>query len=58
MSVEVDFDKCMHCAACVGICPEDSLFLNECMLEVDDSCTECGICVRACPVSALKLRGE
>ncbi len=58
MSLEINHDRCMHCGACVGVCPEDSLFLNDLMLEVDESCTECGICVKTCPVNALELRGD
>lgn len=58
MSVEVEHEKCMRCGACVGTCPEDSLFLKEFCLEVYDSCIECGLCVKVCPVEALELGGE
>ncbi len=58
MSLEINDDKCMHCGACVGSCPENSLFLREFILEVDESYIECGTCVRACPIDALKLRGD
>jgi len=58
MSLNIDYERCMHCGACVGSCPKDSLFLKEFILEVDESCIECGTCVKACPVKALKLRGD
>ncbi len=58
MSLDIDYERCMHCGACVGSCPEDSLFLREFLLEVDESCIECGTCVKACPVKALKLGGD
>lgn len=58
MSVEVDPEKCMHCAACVGTCPENALFLNNVTLEVNEDCTECGLCVTVCPVQALSLGGD
>ena len=58
MSVDIDHDRCMHCGACVGTCPQDSLFLKEFILEVDDTCIECGICVKMCPTETLGLRGD
>ncbi|MBS3816563.1 MAG: 4Fe-4S binding protein [Candidatus Thermoplasmatota archaeon] len=57
MSVEVNFEKCMHCGACVGACPENALFLNDVALEVNENCIECGLCVKGCPVQALSLGG-
>ncbi len=58
MSLEMDMDKCMHCGACVGSCPENVLFLNDLVLEVNEGCIECEVCVKACPVGALELSGD
>jgi NAD-dependent dihydropyrimidine dehydrogenase PreA subunit len=51
-------EKCMHCGACVGSCPENAIFLNEIVLEFNDKCNRCGRCVRICPSGALKMEGK
>ncbi len=58
MTVNIDHERCMHCGGCVGICPENSLFLKEFILEVDETCIDCGICVKMCPTETLGLRGD
>ena len=54
----VDIQKCMHCGACVGSCPQNAIFLNEVIPEFNDRCNRCGRCVKVCPVGALKLEDE
>jgi len=49
----IDDAVCMHCGACVGVCPPNSIYLNDVMITFDESCTTCGICVRVCPVGAI-----
>lgn len=45
---------CLHCGACVGACPTNSIFLHEtCTIEFLPSCTECGLCAIVCPVGAI-----
>lgn len=56
MSIKIKHDLCMHCGACVGTCPENLLFLDDLVLEVNEGCIECELCVKACPVGALELR--
>ena len=56
MKPEVNYDKCMHCGACVGTCPVNAIFLKESTLEINDDCTECGLCVKTCPIQALEMR--
>jgi len=51
--MKVDTDLCMHCGACVGTCPANSIFLNEVIITFDESCTQCGLCVRVCPMGAI-----
>lgn len=47
-------DSCLWCGCCVGICPENAIFLNETVIEIDEEkCTDCMICVRGCPVGAM-----
>jgi len=45
---------CLHCGACVGACPTNSIFLFETSaIEFQPTCTECGLCVMICPVGAI-----
>ena len=45
---------CLHCGACVGVCPTNSIFLHETSaIEFLPSCTECGVCAVVCPVGAI-----
>lgn len=54
----VSIEKCMHCGACVGSCPQNAIFLNEVVLEFNENCNKCGRCVRLCPAGALKMEGK
>ncbi len=49
----VDDVLCLHCGACVGSCPANSMFLHDNFITFDESCTQCGICVRVCAVGAI-----
>jgi len=54
----VNIEKCMHCGACVGSCPQNAIYLNEIVLEFNENCNKCGRCVRICPAGALKMEGK
>jgi ferredoxin len=54
----VSIEKCMHCGACVGSCPQNAIYLNEIVLEFNENCNRCGRCVRICPAGALKMEGK
>ena len=56
MPVIRDEDECVHCGACVSICPT-ATFRFENWLVVADSgkCIQCGACVTGCPQRALRL---
>lgn len=50
---------CLHCGACVGACPTNSIFLHgTSTIEFLPSCTECGLCVVVCPVGAILETSE
>ncbi|MCQ2085969.1 MAG: 4Fe-4S binding protein [archaeon] len=53
--MNVSYDKCLHCGGCVGSCPANAIYLNDCILEFYDSCTRCGTCIKICPVGALSM---
>jgi len=52
-TIEVNYDLCHYCGACVAVCPADALFLMDARLEVQDACTGCERCAKICPVHAL-----
>ncbi|MEI6797173.1 MAG: 4Fe-4S binding protein [Methanomassiliicoccales archaeon] len=54
----VSIEKCMHCGACVGSCPQNAIYLNEVVLVFNDQCNRCGRCVKACPVGALTMEAK
>jgi digeranylgeranylglycerophospholipid reductase len=52
--IRIDRNKCCYCGGCVGVCPEQVLFLLETELTVDqDKCTMCRACLIFCPVEAI-----
>ncbi|MCS7130227.1 MAG: 4Fe-4S binding protein [Archaeoglobaceae archaeon] len=48
-------DNCVHCGACVSICPTEVFYLNgENKVELRaEKCIHCGACVKVCPTMAL-----
>lgn len=51
-----DNSKCMHCAGCAAVCPENAIAVYEAFVQIDETlCTKCGSCVKICPVGALSL---
>ncbi len=48
-------ERCHHCGACVGSCPQNAIYLNDVELEFAEECNQCGRCVKVCPVGALKM---
>jgi len=54
--IEVDYQICLVCGICVGICPANAMFLGNDRLNISkELCTRCGRCVQICPVRALLL---
>jgi len=51
----VTIEKCMHCGACVGSCPQNAIYLNDFLPTFGEECNRCGRCVKLCPVGALEL---
>jgi L-aspartate semialdehyde sulfurtransferase ferredoxin len=58
-AIRFDSEVCVHCGACVGGCPVDSLRIDrqdQWRVSFDEaSCIACEFCVPVCPVDALSL---
>jgi ferredoxin len=51
-----DEEECIHCGACVSICPTKTFHFEDWRVVADSGkCIQCGACVTACPQRALKL---
>lgn len=51
-----DEEQCVHCGACVSICPTGTFKFEDWRVLVDSGkCIQCGACVAGCPHRALKL---
>jgi NAD-dependent dihydropyrimidine dehydrogenase PreA subunit len=56
MPVIRDEDECVHCGACVSVCPTGTFRFEEWKVVADPrKCIQCGACVTGCPQRALRL---
>jgi len=53
--IEIDYERCISCGACVSPCPVQAIKQNPTWdVELDEGrCIRCLICVNACPVRAI-----
>jgi len=48
--------ECIHCGACISICPTGTFrFEDFKVIEDAGKCVQCGACIEACPQRALRL---
>ena len=51
-----DEDECIHCGACVSLCPTGTFRFDDWRVVADPGkCIQCGACITGCPQRALKL---
>jgi NAD-dependent dihydropyrimidine dehydrogenase PreA subunit len=51
-----DENECVHCGACVSICPTGTFRFDNWKVVADSGkCIQCSACVSGCPQRALKL---
>ena len=56
MPVIRDDEECVHCGACVSICPTGTFrFEDWKVVGESGKCIQCGACITACPQRALRL---
>jgi ferredoxin len=55
-AISINFDKCVHCSACVAACEAGAIIRNaEFKIEFDAAkCRECLLCVKACPLRCIR----
>jgi formate hydrogenlyase subunit 6/NADH:ubiquinone oxidoreductase subunit I len=55
-AIEIDYEKCVSCGACVSPCPVQAITQDsDWNVKVDEErCISCRICVDACPVKAIR----
>jgi NAD-dependent dihydropyrimidine dehydrogenase PreA subunit len=55
--VSKDEENCVHCGACVSVCPVGAIaYEYDWRVRMDEKlCVQCGNCVTACPVRVIKL---
>jgi ferredoxin len=56
MPVIRDEEECVHCGACISICPTSTFRFDDWKVIADaGKCIQCCACVAACPHRALRL---
>ncbi len=56
--IKWDKKKCVHCTACVGICPTKAFSVDREKMTVTfdkSKCIACGLCVDVCPYHAIEI---
>lgn len=56
-AIAKDEENCVHCGACVSVCPVDAIsYEHDWRVRIDKAaCVQCGTCVHACPVGVIRL---
>ncbi len=53
----VDRKKCIGCASCTFICPNNAIKLVDGRAQIDPKkCVKCHACENICPVAAIKIK--
>lgn len=55
MPAKVKKDECVACGACVDVCPEGAIKVEDIAIVDESKCLDCGACVDECPNSAIEL---
>lgn len=56
--VRWDEQRCIHCTACIPLCPSSALTIDRKEMRVSfktDRCIVCGLCLKACPYQAIEI---
>ncbi len=56
--IKWDEKKCVHCTACVTVCPTDAFSVDRNIMKIEfdkNKCIACGLCVTLCPYRAMEI---
>gem|GEM_PF-1014008 len=45
--------ECVACGACVDVCPQDAIVMEDVAVIIQDKCVDCSACVDECPSDAI-----
>ena len=51
--VSVKADDCVGCGACVDVCPEAAIVVDDIAVIDAKLCVDCGACIDECPADAI-----
>ncbi len=55
MPAKINKDECVACGACVDVCPEGAIKVDDVAVVDVKKCLDCGACVDECPNSAISV---
>ncbi len=53
MAVTINGSDCVACGACVDVCPEGALTVEDIAVVDASKCVDCGACIDECPASCI-----
>ena len=56
MPAVVNKDECVGCGACVEVCPQEAITMNDIAIIDVNECIDCGACVDECPNGAITMK--
>ncbi|HKM09434.1 MAG TPA: 4Fe-4S binding protein [Candidatus Methanomethylophilaceae archaeon] len=51
--IKINKEECTSCGACIDVCPQDAIKMEDVAIIDQDSCVECGACIDECPQDAI-----
>jgi ferredoxin len=55
MPAKVKVEECVACGACVDVCPEGAIAVEDVAVIDVKKCLDCGACVDECPNNAISV---
>jgi L-aspartate semialdehyde sulfurtransferase ferredoxin len=54
--IEVNLEICIHCGACISLCPSEALSLDKGsrLIYSENKCIGCLLCLDSCPIYVIK----
>ncbi|MFC2060976.1 4Fe-4S binding protein [Elusimicrobiota bacterium] len=52
---KIDKEECTGCEACIPVCPNEAVTVDDVAIIDEEKCNGCGECVDICPMEAISL---